>query len=254
MIRVVILGIGNVGTHLYCALQNYEAVEVIQLFNRSMDALSPFKNEIATTTSYSEIKDADIYIIATKDDTIEAVSAQIPYTNKLVVHTSGSISIDVLSSKNNKGSFYPLQTFSKNREVDFSTIPIGIEAENKKDEALLEKLAGALSQKVYKINSTQRKSLHLAAVFVNNFTNHLVQVGTELCEDNQLNFQLLLPLLKETVSKLDILSAIEAQTGPAKRNDIGTITAHLNQLKNKNHKAIYSVISESILKTYGEKL
>ncbi|SFW25443.1 Rossmann-like and DUF2520 domain-containing protein [Cellulophaga fucicola] len=254
MISVVIIGLGNIGSHLYTAFSKLDNVSVVMLYNRTEEALLPFKNKVKSTTDSNQLPDADIYIIATSDDSIAAVSKQLSLKNKLVVHTSGSVSIAVLDDKNRKGSFYPLQTFSKGATVNFKEIPICIEAEDKADEALLLQLAESVSDNVHKISSEQRKSMHLAAVFVNNFTNHLYHIGKEICEENKVPFSILSPLIQETVTKLNKLSPFNAQTGPAKRNDTGTMQRHLTELTNNTHKEIYSVLSKSITNTYGKKL
>lgn len=254
MISVVIIGIGNIGTHLYTAFNKLSNVTVTMLYNRTEKALLPFKNEVNTTTDFTKLPNANVYIIATADDSIAKVSTQLQLQNKLVVHTSGSVPISVLNDKNRKGSFYPLQTFSKGAIVDFKSIPVCIEAENKTDEALLLQLAESVSNSVHKISSEQRKSIHLAAVFVNNFSNHMYQIGKEICEENKVPFSILSPLIQETVAKLNTLSPYNAQTGPAKRNDIGTMQRHITELTNNTHKEIYSVISKSITNTYGKKL
>ncbi len=254
MISVVIIGLGNIGSHLYRALKKVNGVKVNQLYNRSPEQLKTYTDEVETTSNITKIIKADIYIIATKDDSIGDISEILPFSNRLVVHTSGSLPIQTLDNTNRRGSFYPVQTFSKEVLVDFKTIPLCIEAENKKDLQLLHKLAKKLSDTVFKITSEQRKSIHLAAVFVNNFTNHLYHIGEEICTKNKVPFTILSPLLKETAAKLDTLSAYNAQTGPAKRNDTGTMQKHLQELKNETHKKIYKVISKSITNTYGKKL
>jgi len=138
--------------------------------------------------------------------------------------------------------------------VDFKTIPICIEAEKKEDLELLHRLASSVSESVYEITSEQRKSLHLGAVFVNNFTNHIYQIGSEICEENEVPFNILKPLIKETVEKINSFSPLDAQTGPAIRNDKETIRRHLKQLENKTHQEVYKILTKSIQETYGEKL
>jgi len=187
------------------------------------------------------------------DNAISSLSSKLNLKDKLVVHTSGSVSMNELQSTSNKGVFYALQSFSKEQEVDFSTIPICIEAESKKDLDLLEILAKSISKKIYHINSNQRKSLHVAAVFVNNFTNHLYHIGNEICEENKIPFKILQPIIQETATKIVTLSPFEAQTGPAKRNDTETIKKHKAMLT-ANQQEIYTLLTKSIYKTYGEKL
>jgi len=253
MINIVILGGGNVAYHLTNALLQNSAVNVVQVYNRSLEKINCFKNGTSITNNLSELKDADIYILAVSDNVISELSSALNLKNKLVVHTSGSMAMDELKSVSNKGVFYLLQTFSKEREIDFSTVPICIEAETEKDLRLLESLAKSISKNCYRINSNQRKSLHVSAVFVNNFVNHLYLIGHEICEQNKVPFEILLPLILETANKITALPPLVAQTGPAKRNDTKTIQKHLGML-NKNQQEIYTLLTKSIFKTYGEKL
>ena len=158
-----------------------------------------------------EMKPAPITIIAVNDQSIKKVSEQIPYEDTLVVHTSGSISMESLSAKNRKGVFYPLQTFSKSIKVDFTQIPICLETEHENDRNLLREIAFALSENVYQINSIERKQLHLAAVFANNFVNHCYTIAEELCAQQQLPFELLKPLIETTAQKAISNSPLYAQ-------------------------------------------
>ena len=195
----------------------------------------------------------DLFIIAVSDDAIATVSSQIPFQNKLVAHTSGNFAMTDLDNKNRKASFYPLQTFSKSKAVNFKTIPICLEATNAEDLTTLEIVAKSISDKVYNINSEQRKALHVAAVFTNNFVNHLYQIGNEICIENDLSFDLLKPLIQETANKIMALSPEDAQTGPAKRKDTQTINSHLNFLTDENQKEIYKLLTKSIIDN-GKKL
>lgn len=253
MINIVILGGGNVAWHLTNALLKNDVVNVVQVYNRSIEKISCFKNSTSITNNLSELKDADIYILSVSDNAISELSSALNLKNKLVVHTSGSMAMDELKSTSKKGVFYLLQTFSKEREIDFSTVPICIEAETDADLQLLETLANTISKNCYRINSNQRKSLHVAAVFVNNFVNHLYHIGHEICEQNKVPFEILLPLILETANKITTLPPLEAQTGPAKRNDTKTIEKHTAMLA-KNQQEIYTLLTKSIYNTYGEKL
>ena len=254
MTKVIILGAGNLATHLYHAFRKSKEVQVVQLYNRSIHKLAVFEKEVAITDNLLGLGNADVYIIAASDDAVPLIYNTIHLEKKLVVHTSGSVPMQELSTKNRKGVFYPLQTFSKGRQVNFKNIPVCVEAEEENDLKLLHQLAGTISDQVFEISSEQRKSLHLAAVFVNNFTNHLYGIGNTICKENQLPFNILRPLISETAKKIEDLSPYEAQTGPAKRNDIMTMERHLNQLNNKMHKELYILLSESIKKTHGQKL
>lgn len=226
--KVTIIGNGNVASHLTNAFLKADDIEATQLNSRTFTK-TPF---------------ADVTIIAVSDDAISTVSSKIK-TKNLVVHTSGSVALDSLQNKGNKGVFYLLQTFSTNKKVDFSEIPFCLEATNQKDLNLLEKLAKSIGKKVYHINSEQRKNLHIAAVFVNNFVNHLYKVGNDICTEHHIPFDILQPLIKETANKIESLSPENAQTGPAKRNDQQTIKNHLDLL-NTDQKKIYKMLTESI--------
>jgi predicted short-subunit dehydrogenase-like oxidoreductase (DUF2520 family) len=246
MIKVVIIGSGNVAQHLVAAFAKSSEIEVLQVFSRRKETIIPLLDSNKITTNYNDLVEADLYIIAISDDAITTVSSQLPFENRLVVHTSGTVSIDSLDSNNRKGIFYPLQTFTKNKAVDFSQIPICLESEKETDFELLKNVADSISNAVFKINSQQRKTLHVSAVFVNNFVNHLYQMGNEICAENNVPFEILKPLILETANKVMTLSPKDAQTGPAKRNDNQTIQAHLDFLSNENQKNIYKILTQSI--------
>lgn len=257
MIKVSIIGSGNVSQHLISALQKSQKmgseIELTQVYSRKKETLShlvPFKKIV---TDYSELVEADLYIISVSDDSIATVSNHLPFKNRLVVHTSGSVSLDSLNTNNRKGVFYPLQTFTKNKEVDFKSIPICLESENATDYQLLDRVAKSISEKVFTINSEQRKALHVAAVFVNNFTNHLYQLGNEICEEHQVPFEILNALIQETAQKINTLAPENAQTGPAIRNDKLIIEAHQLFLSNSNQSNIYKILTQSI-QDHGKKL
>ena len=248
MTTIVLLGFGNVSFHLINALNKVNKNTIIQIYNRNNISLNSELNHIPFTTDLSKIKDADLYIIAIPDDSIAAFSEILPLKNKLVVHTSGSVSMDALSERNRKGVFYPLQTFSKNREVSFNDIPICVEATEAGDLELLMNLGESLSEKVVEVDSEERSKLHLAAVFVNNFVNHLYAIGDDILSKNKLAFDLLHPLIEETASKIKTLAPSEVQTGPARRGDQKTIEKHLHLLKDSPDIDLYQQLTESIMK------
>ncbi|CAI8354608.1 MAG: Uncharacterised protein [Polaribacter sp. SA4-10] len=227
MISILIIGDGNVASHLYKAFSKVDAVVVTKIKSRNL-----------TVTP-----NADVTIIAVSDDAIAEVSSKIH--NSFVVHTSGSVAMVSLNNKSRKGVFYMLQTFSKNKAIDFSEVPFCLETENEKDYILLELLANLIGKKVYGINSKQRKALHIAAVFVNNFTNHMYKTGSDICAENNVSFAILEPLIKETAAKIETLSPAAAQTGPAIRKDQRTIKEHL-ALLNEQQQEIYTTITKSI--------
>ena len=220
---------------------------------RHSDAVVHLVSSDKICIDLSKIKDADLYIIAVSDIAIEEVSAKLPFKNKFVVHTSGSANLNLLSDQNYRGVFYPLQTFSKNKYVDFKTIPICLETERDADYDVLLQIANAITDIVYKVDSNQRKALHVAAVFACNFVNHLYKIANDICTENQITFQILYSLIKETANKIETLSPIDAQTGPAERADLATINAHIKFLSNENQQDIYKILTKSIIDN-GKKL
>ncbi|MFD2823843.1 Rossmann-like and DUF2520 domain-containing protein [Lacinutrix iliipiscaria] len=252
MISVVLLGAGNVATHLFKAFNKAIEVSVNQWYSRNLKPLESYKNLVNITDDLTKLQDADLYILAVSDDAVSDISSQLPFENRLVVHTSGSVSMYDIDKKHKRGVFYPLQTFSKDADVDFSQVPLCIEAlNNKEDRPILKKLAKAIGSQPHKVNSDQRAALHVAAVFVNNFTNQIYRIAHEITESQGAEFDLLKPLIKETARKLDDLSPFMAQTGPAKRNDKKTLKKHIKALEDQHHKAIYELLTKSIQKTHG---
>lgn len=247
MKSVVIIGSGNVAQHLIKALYKNSFYTIIQCFTRNRDSVSHLLDDALITNDYNLIKPADVYIISVSDAAVAQVSSALCFENKLVVHTSGSISINELDSKNRRGVLYPLQTFSKNKELNYNQIPFCIEAENNTDYLLLEKLAQSISSNVYSTTSQQRASLHIAAVFVSNFVNHLYEIGNQICTEKNVSFEILKPLIEETAQKIKTISPKEAQTGPAKRQDTIIINKHLQMLTQQNHKEIYKLLTQSII-------
>ena len=252
MIEVVLLGAGNVAFHLYEVFSKHSEIKVSQWYNRTLATLSQYKNQVEITDKLESLSTtADVYILAVPDDVIGPLSTKLNLENKLVVHTSGSVSVHELDKKLRRGVFYPLQTFSKEAEIDFNNIPICIEALEKEDFKTLKTLAEIIESPVYKINTDQRQTLHLAAVYVNNFTNQLYRIAHEMVDAKHISFDILKPLILETAKKVETLSPYMAQTGPAKRNDKKTLKRHLKLIENPQHKEIYELLTQSIKKTHG---
>ena len=246
MKTINIIGSGNVAHHLVRALTGLSNYKIQNVAVRSLDKVTDFFPKDLIVTTVEALKPADITLISVTDSAIAEVSTKISYKYSLVVHTSGTTALEVLNDKNRKGVFYPLQTFSKNKEINFKEVPLCLEAENIDDLNDLKQLAKEISDKVFEISSDQRKSLHVAAVFVSNFTNHLYSIGNEICKENNIPFDILKPLIKETADKINYLNPKDAQTGPAIRFDQKTIKAHQDFLKNQNYKTIYNLITQSI--------
>jgi len=241
MFKVALIGQGNVSFHLESTFTGVKEVECT-IYNSRDENLGKLVNS------------SDVCIVAVSDSAIKGVSKKLLPTNALIAHTSGSVSMKELPDDGRRGVFYPLQTLSSAKSIDFSKVPICIEAESLEDREILLKLANYISSSVHQVSSEQRKSLHLAAVFANNFTNHMYQTAHDICEENKLSFDLIRPLIHETSNKIMSLTPFEAQTGPAKRNDQATIKSQQNQIEDSERRELYSKLSKSIQKVYGQKL
>lgn len=257
MINLSIIGSGNVAQHLISAFKKLESdfneINLIEVCARDSKKLSHLIDAEKICTDIADMVDVDLFIIAVSDEAIAEVSRKIPHNNRLVVHVSGSVPLISLSNKNRKGVFYPVQTFTSTQEINFWDVPICIETETIIDSIILKKIAASLTQLIYELNSSQRKALHVAAVFANNFVNHLYKISADVCEDNSIPFDILFPLIQETSKKIEFMSPEKAQTGPAMRKDLTTIESHLSFLENEHQKELYITLTESILQN-GKKL
>ncbi len=247
---VCVLGCGNLGTHLVQAL--YRAgYPILQLYSRTVEsatALSDLVGKAPFTTDLSQLTlSADLYICALKDSVLYEVLAKTPLRGKRIVHTAGSMPMSLLSDFTTEGGvFYPMQSFSKAKPVDFSVIPIFVEATNKKMEKCLLDMASHISKSVNLLDSEGRKQLHLAAVFASNFSNHMYAIASEQLAKLGLPFEVLLPLIDETCAKIHSLTPVEAQTGPAVRYDLNVINEQKERIDNPLQKKIYELVSQSI--------
>ncbi len=245
MIKIVLFGTGNVATHLFRAFLKADKTKVVQVYNHHPNSLFPFQSKVATTTSMDRLKKADLYLLAIKDDQIESTIDQLPENTSLIAHTSGTLPL--LNNHKRNGVFYPLQTFSKNKEIDFSEVPVAVEASRPADTEILLQVGRAISKNVYNITTQQRKTLHLAAVFACNFTNALYGIAEDLCLKNELSFELLHPLILETAKKIKRYSPKTVQTGPAIRGDQKIIDLQLQTLnESPNFKEIYILLTSLI--------
>ncbi|HEX7367529.1 MAG TPA: DUF2520 domain-containing protein [Pelobium sp.] len=251
--RVAMLGSGNVASHLSKALIR-SGNPVLQVWSKTHQNAIKLALEIGADSivDLKEISnDVDLVIIAVADDAIAAVANLIQRKDWLVVHTSGSTECAVLNQHPKYGVLYPLQTFSKDVELDFSQVPLCIEANNKETENSLLQLGSTLSTNVRVINSLSRLNLHVAAVFACNFTNYLFSLSQNLLEKNDLSFDIIRPLIFETVKKIESNLPADVQTGPAVRNDRKTMQKHLERLQNEPEwQDLYRLISQSIVKKY----
>ncbi|MTI20213.1 DUF2520 domain-containing protein [Fulvivirga sp. RKSG066] len=254
--KVSFIGSGNLAWHLAPALDNagYAVAEVFSQKKANAKALVNrlYQAEVKADLDFSE-SNSDIFIIAVSDDAIEEVAREMVIPDAaIVVHTSGASSIGALeyTATDNIGVFYPLQTFSKNKNVEFAEIPICIESNNDYTEDTLMAMAKAISKNSVKINSKHRKALHLAAVFACNFTNHCLRMSEDILKKEKLSFDLLKPLIGETINKSLSIGPSNAQTGPAKRHDFETLDKHLDYIEDEELAELYRLISQHIVDTY----
>jgi predicted short-subunit dehydrogenase-like oxidoreductase (DUF2520 family) len=252
--KITLIGSGNVAHNLGHAFlnQGFEIVEVYSRTIKNAKHLAEKLEALYTSDLASLNKESDLYIIVSSDDAIEKIAEQLNFKNKLIVHTSGSIGIEVLeNTSNNYGSFYPLQTFTRSHLADVSSVPFCIEGNTKKNKKDLIDLASKLSSNVLEMDSTQRQKLHLAAVFTSNFANYMQVIAQDICESQEVDFDLLKPLIKEVFDKNLIEKAENNQTGPAKREDKFTMQKHINLLKDdKEKQELYALISSMITKRF----
>ena len=248
--KIALIGAGNLATQLGIELID-KGQEVVKVYSRErINAMElAAKLKCPFTDDLSEIGlEADLFIIAVTDDTIELILASVNFGDRLVVHTAGGVSIDIFNPYcKNFGVLYPLQTFSKEKRADFSEIPLCIEANSDENLEILKSLAKTISEKVKVITSEERFWIHLAAVFASNFVNHFYLIGELLLEDHNLDFDLLKPLIKEAAKKAVSHTPKTVQTGPAVRNDKTVMNKHLEMLSNyPEWERLYQLISESI--------
>lgn len=257
-VKVSFIGSGNLAWHLAPALDNagFTVKEVYSRNPKHAEALTGrlYQAEVKSNLDFSTSA-STVFVIATSDDAIEEVATEIILPDEaFLLHTSGSQPLRVLefAAIDNIGSFYPLQTFSKGKRVDFKTVPIFLESNNEETEKIMMALANSISNQVRKIGSEEREALHIAAVFASNFANHMLTLSKEILEKNNLSFDLLKPLINETINKSLTLGPENAQTGPAMRSDLKILDRHVEFLQNDENLAeIYKLISQNIIDRYS---
>ena len=236
--RIVLVGAGNVATHLGVAWQK-AGYEIVQVYSRTSDSALVLADQLGVsyTTSLEEIcNDADVYVVMVKDAVLQELIPSVVKGREdaMFVHTAGSMPMSVWEGHALRhGVLYPMQTFSKAREVDFASVSFFVEANGDSDLMILKNMASTLSPKVYEATSAQRTSLHMAAVFACNFTNHMYAVCDRLLNEQNLPFEVMLPLIDETARKVHELQPKDAQTGPAIRYDVNVINSHMEMLADK---------------------
>jgi predicted short-subunit dehydrogenase-like oxidoreductase (DUF2520 family) len=250
-LQTVFAGAGNVATHLSAAMRN-AGNTVVQVYSRTEESAQTLANRLQaewTTDLKKLVPDADLYVFSLKDDVLAEAIVRVRPNDALWIHTAGSISMDVFGHHVERcGVLYPLQTFSGKREVDFRHIPCFVEARLPADELLLCGIAGQISGNVQMLASEKRKYLHLAAVYACNFTAHMYAVAAKILEQQDISWEVLLPLIDETAAKVHALTPAQAQTGPAVRNDRRVMHMHEDMLADADMKRIYQLISNHIYK------
>ncbi|MGB0839721.1 MAG: Rossmann-like and DUF2520 domain-containing protein [Chitinophagales bacterium] len=263
-LNITVIGYGRVGFHLTKKLHQV-GHKIVQVYSRNKQrfegqfAPSKTANTIGITQFDAlDTQQTQVYILAVRDDAIKEVAQKLStlslLSNAIVCHTSGATPSTVLAQHASFGVFYPLQTFSRNKSVDFNNVPFCIDGNSDMVKQTLTQLAQQLSEKVYAIDDKQRQYLHIAAVFANNFTNHLCTLSEQICEQHQVPFDILRPLILETALKIQHQSPSISQTGPAIRGDKQTIDKHLNLLEGNQQyflAAFYKMMSKAIEQTRG---
>ncbi|GMQ28709.1 Rossmann-like and DUF2520 domain-containing protein [Algoriphagus confluentis] len=252
--KIALIGAGNVAWQLAPALED-AGHEITEVYSRELAKATEITERVYAAEpkddlDFSESK-AQIFILAVKDTAIpEVADAVILPEGSILVHTSGTMPLDILgySSASFTGIFYPLQSFTKGKKIDMDEVPFLLEAEDEEVLQKLKKLAKSLSPLTFNVRSKDRKAVHIAAVFASNFSNHMIRIAEEIMRRQGLDFEMLKPLIIETISKSLQIGAKKAQTGPAVREDYETLEEHVKFLNyNEQVAEIYRLISQDII-------
>lgn len=242
-----IIGSGNVASHL-ARIFHQSGFEITGIYSKTFShatTLAKSVNSMAVE-SIKSLPAADITLIAVSDDAVKTVIESLPQRDQLILHTSGSLGLEVFESKQRVGIFYPLQTFSKSIDLDFSKVPILFDGDSPVTQEEVKQLIYHLGNKPFSLTGEQKVWMHLNAVVVNNFVNHLLELARNHSEENGVNFEIYRALVEETMNKAFSDNYKNAQTGPAKRRDHKIIGKHLEMLKNSELEPIYKLLSKSI--------
>lgn len=258
--RITYIGAGNVATHLAPALAA-AGHEVACVFSRTLESAELLASRVGPTCRPTNVLDdilpADVYIISVRDDVLPDVASRWPQHCRggVVVHTAGTLPMSLLEGvSEHYGVLYPMQTFSKNKHLNFQEIPCFIEGNDRTSVKAIKGLAESVSQKVTELSSADRRFLHLGAVFACNFANHMFALGYEILEQHGIDPSSLRPLIEETASKLRALPPHEGQTGPARRNDKAVIAAQMEALaETPELQNLYESVTKSIVGRFHGK-
>ncbi len=251
--HIVLIGAGNLATQLGLALHR-RGLHIVQVYSRTEQSAKTLAEQLNAefTTNLAElVPTADLYIYALKDDVLAEVINTVSVTQGLHVHTAGSMPMTIFAQKQrNFGVLYPFQTFSKQKLVDFTEIPIFISGNSTENSDKLTVISNQITNKVFTANDEQREYIHLSGVFACNFTNYLYAIAEKLLAEQHLPFDLLTPLITETLEKANELSPSKSQTGPAQRGDQVVISKHMQLLEqHPEWQAIYKQLTQSIEQT-----
>tara|TARA_X000001036_G_scaffold162872_1_gene154515 strand:+ start:1179 stop:1922 length:744 start_codon:yes stop_codon:yes gene_type:complete len=246
MFEVTVIGNGNVGTQLAMNIDALKDFKLKEWFGRSWKNKKIPKNGI---DKIENLKDADLFIIAVSDSSIQNISKLIN-KNHFLVHCSGATSINVFNNHKRSGVLFPVQSITKDKNNIFEKTPFCIEAKKENDLNLLKKLVLSLKGRYKCLNSTERANVHLSAVWINNFVNHIIYKGKKICDENNVPYSIIKPLLKNTINQVLTNDPFIIQTGPARREDEITLKNHLNLMNNTDDKSLYLAITKSIKKSY----
>lgn len=258
-IRIVLLGAGNMATNLGCALRD-AGCQIVQIYSRTMASAS----ELASMLSCEAVDDldalnkaADLYIVSLTDNALVELGPTLPslVPEKLWVHTAGTVGMDIFGESTSRiGVFYPMQSVSKAQVISLEEAPIFVEATQDDDQNFLFSLAKTITRNAYEASSKQRQAMHLAAVFINNFSNQIYACAEKILKENELPFDIMLPLVDNTAAKVHGLSPVDAQTGPAKRLDYDVMRKQHEMLEhNPLYQDIYKLMTEAIIYTQSHK-
>ena len=250
--KISVIGSGNVAWHLAKKLFAC-GYSINAVFSRNLNNAKLLAKQVETQAvdNLAMIPTSDLYLFSVKDDAYREIIEIFPKTTAICVHTSGSLEMNILAKlSDNYGVLYPFQSFNKGKSVNFENVPFCVEASNSYTENVLLDMAKHLSPKIHLVNSEQRVYLHLAGVFACNFTNAMYAIAQQILQQNNMDFNIVLPLINETAEKIKNLYPIDAQTGPAVRNDTNIINKHIKMIKNNDLKELYQLISQIIQKQH----
>lgn len=259
--KTVIIGSGNVATHLSLALKK-AGQEITQVFSRTLSNANELALKVschATNRIEDIITDADIYIFSIKDDALremaEAVAERLTNSNAVFIHTAGSMQLSIFEGLTpHYAVLYPMQTFSKSKEINFREVPCFVEFSNNYSQKIVLCLAEKITERIQEASSEKRRVMHLAAVFACNFTNHCYRLAEKFIEEQDIDFSLFIPLIQETSRKVTTMSPKKAQTGPMVRNDRNVMGKQLELIKDERTRQIYRLMAESIYEDMNDNI